>query len=189
MTIPTGIRAYLLRPGTSETTGLTRRGRADVQEAAEALRTLTAQGWPHPKYIAASDLPRARQTADIAATVLGLPKPRPMPRLNAFDKRESKYRYVQRTTAILGALISDTQLPLIVTHRSTTAYLGLQYGLGPAQFDQGLLEPGGILAITGNDLWPLHRIISTAWPLADRAYDPAYDSADFDESAKWAVRP
>jgi phosphohistidine phosphatase SixA len=187
--IPTDIRAYLIRHGSTglekpegwSPARMTQQGRRQAQQGAKALKVLTEHGWPAPDYIASSPLPRAKQTADIAAEILDLPRPRTMPRLKAFDKHfESASRYKARTTEILGALIG-APLPLIAAHRSTTAILGQQFGLGAADLDEGLLEPGGVLAVTDGYLLPLHAPIKGAWPAEDRDYNPAYSCRDVED--------
>jgi phosphohistidine phosphatase SixA len=178
--VPDDLRGYvfrhsstgMLKPEGWSNIPLTSKGRRQAEASSKALQAWVQNGWPSPDYIATSPVVRSKQTADIAASYLDVPV-RPFPQLKAYAASlESKSRYLDRTKAILDALISDSGLPLIVAHRSTTAVLGQQYGLGSTDLDEGLLQPSGILGVSDNYLLPLRSPIPSAWSLEELAYAP-----------------
>lgn len=179
------IRAYLLRHGRTTLSpqpegwapvGLSVEGKEDALAGATALEQLiVADGWgvndwPRPDYIATSDLARAEQTADIASQVLGVDKITLAPGLRAYDgDEETVEEYEARSAEALEKIFAAEGLPLIVAHRSTAAYLDLQYGRHydpdwqPDYSSHALVDEGGLIGIVEGiedfQLIPIFRAI------------------------------
>ena len=141
-----------------------RKGRENALAAAASLAH-HLDGWPDPTHILSSDLRRATETASVVAQVLGTGTVKTMPELRAYEpKRENPEQYEERSAVALDRIMAGDGVPVIVAHRSTSAYLGRIYSRGrwtPDYRSDSLLREGGILAITPNRLVPLYKAIRT----------------------------
>jgi len=174
---------YLMRHGETSASpspegwrqiGLNELGRQSAEAGADFLIDAISAKYPKPDYVISSDLCRASQTGDIVADRLGVSNHHypGMFDLRAFNPdEETALEYEERCSRGLGMLLSGGGIPLIVAHRSTTAYLDKT--TGPNKHDDGwepdyvhhmLLHEGGIMAVGNPDLVPLHRPVDRNWP-------------------------
>ena len=176
------VRAYFMRHGSTSASPspekwkplpLSDKGRAQAVDGAIHLASMVSSGvWPAPDRVVSSDLPRAKQTADIAAQMFQIPSVSTSEKLRAFnDEVETPQEYEARTASGLGDVLAGAGRPLIVAHRSTTGYLDQQFfhpddeDFNPDYVNFSLLKEGGILGVRNpHGLVPLWQPVQANWP-------------------------
>lgn len=168
------ILAYIIRHGTTDMSpksegwsavGLDELGKAQARVAGEFVKKQDVK----PDFAVSSDLARAVQTCDIACKALGITRIlKPMSGLRAFaDGKESQQEYEARTdkafTDILSAAKAKGLVPLVVWHRSGTAWLGKKYSFVHQKIDYrqaSLVWEGGVLVLDENGVRPLYKVLT-----------------------------
>lgn len=137
-------------------------GKAEALDASQFIAMHT----PRPEWGVSSDLPRAQETLDIAAKVLGFSKLKPMPELRAFGEDEDPKDYEKRNLKAFAALfamaLKTKKVGLIAGHRSTSAFLGKMLGGTIQKVDyklNSLVHEGGVIVLKKRSLQPMFKFI------------------------------
>src|SRR6266404_4180020 len=139
-------------------------GKAEALDGAEFINNLSSV---KPDWVVSSDLKRAIETAEIAAKVLGAKIARPIPNLRAFSaKDETQEKFEARSELAFPTIISIAKekkvIPLIVCHRSNTAWIAKKYGGVRQKIDYrqaSMVWEGGVIVIDENGARPLYKTL------------------------------
>lgn len=174
------IEAYIMRHGSTDISpqpegwkqvGLNVKGWREARQGAQFMLDFTRVSGPKPTWGISSDLVRAFQTLAVVASILQIPTRPPAEGIRAFEiNQETPAQYEHRSLAAFESLLEKAKqekaIPLIVCHRSSTAFLGQYHKelqTNPDYTKDALLHEGGIMAITSTGLMPLFRAIKENW--------------------------
>lgn len=163
------VLAYFLRHGVTEMSPksegwsqipLNDLGKTQAMSAGNFINSLEVK----PTWAVSSDLERAIQTCEIASKILKLKIVKPLSDLRAFGHDEDPKKFEERNdkafSAILEIAKKNNSVPLIVCHRSNSAWLGKKFS-GVLQHldyrENTLVYEGGVVVIDTNAARPIYR--------------------------------
>lgn len=164
--------AYILRHGVTDKSPksegwsqipLNELGKAQAKSAALFIKEQKVQ----PTFAVSSDLQRAIDTCEIAAKELGIKTLKPLAGLRAFGQDEKTESFEKRSEeafdAILKAAKEKKAIPLIVCHRSTTAWVAKYFSGVEQELDYreaSLVWEAGVVMLEENAAVPMYRSLS-----------------------------
>ena len=166
------ILAYIIRHGVTDKSpqseGWSQVPLNDLGRAqARAAGLFIADQKVKPTFAVSSDLARAVETCEIAAKILGIKTLKPLEDLRAFGHDEKTDVFEKRNErafdAILRAAKEKKGIPLIVAHRSNTAWVGKRFSGVQQELDyreSSLVWEAGVIELEENAAVPLYRALS-----------------------------
>jgi broad specificity phosphatase PhoE len=166
------IKAYIIRHGVTDKSPasegwsnipLNELGKSQARSAALFIAGQKVQ----PTFAVSSDLQRAVDTCEIAAKVLDIKVLKPLQDLRAFGHDEDPKKFESRNEkafdAILKAAKEKKAVPLIVCHRSNTAWAAKHFSGVQQDLDYreaSLVWEAGVVIIEENAAVPVYRALT-----------------------------
>jgi broad specificity phosphatase PhoE len=120
-----------------------------------------------PTFAVSSDLARAVETCEIAAKILDIKVVKPLQGLRAFGVDEKQEVFEKRNEeafdAVLKAAKEKKAIPLIVAHRSNSAWMGKHFSGVQQEMDYreaSLVWEAGVVIIEENAAVPIYRALT-----------------------------